>query len=172
MSDQTEREARYAARIADPNAYLPRLPNEHIASWTARAVIAIADQEQAELRAALFADVAATLNDRADMWQHEFGSPNGRLVTEWRNMANAYRTYAEGVGVPGVETLRRKRDEARAERDAAQERLRAVEALADEWVWLYENTSGNASLDTCVGELRTALGSPVESDAEDEGGAS
>ena len=60
----------------------------------------------------VWAAAAAILNDRAQMWQDD---RRPVLAEECRGMANAFRTYAEGVGVPSIDTLRRRRDEARAE---------------------------------------------------------
>ena len=120
MSEQTEREARYATAIHDATCSGEDdcYGDDETEGAQARAVIAVADQEWAELTARVRELEAALQQSRDD---HQ----------------------------------------------GAAEKLRAVKALADEWVWLYENTSGNASLDTCVGELRTALAPPAESDAED-----
>ena len=66
-------------------------------------------------RQMIFADVAALMNDRAQMWEDD---NRPVLARESRDLANAFRTYAEGVGVPSMETLRKKRRAAEAERDA------------------------------------------------------
>ena len=70
------------------------------------------NEREAELRAQWWADVAALMNDRADMWEQEGNRPCE--TRECRGLANAFRTYAEGVGIPQMDTLRRKRREAEA----------------------------------------------------------
>lgn len=76
--------------------------------------------ETEDVRAEVFADVAATLNWHADVWQEDGSDPC--RVRICREFANAYRTYAEGVGVPSIDNLRRKRNEA----EAALARVRAL----------------------------------------------
>jgi hypothetical protein len=113
------------------NRYAEALAERHIAlrgpsfKDLARAVMAVADAEQAELRAQWWADVCALLNDRADMWETD---NRPVLVSELRGLANAFRTYAEGVGIPSMVSLRGKRHAAEARAVAAEaevERLRA-----------------------------------------------
>jgi predicted RNase H-like nuclease (RuvC/YqgF family) len=79
--------------------------------------------ERLQARRDTWADIAATLNDRAVMWEQE-----GRqtLAQECKGMANACRTYAEGVGVPSVDSLRQKRREAQARYDALVADLREL----------------------------------------------
>ena len=68
-----------------------------------------------------YAEVAATLNHHADVWEADGTDPcRVRLAREW---ANAYRTYAEGVGVPSIQTLREKRDAALAEVERLKEQI-------------------------------------------------
>ena len=138
MSDQTQREAKWARAVwvamesEWPSAGFDSRLRTAISRAVARAVIALADQEQAELRARL-----ATVGDQAN-----------RLA----------------------ETL----TEETAKRRAAQERLRAVEALA--WVTQdicdcesFKGKQGAHRPECPVAVLQAALASPVESDAE--GGA-
>lgn len=70
----------------------------------------------------VWADVAALLNYRADMWEAEGDRPCE--ARECRMLANAYRTYAEGVGIPSMQSLREKRW-------AAEAALARVAALGD-----------------------------------------
>lgn len=77
-----------------------------------------------------WAIAAATLNDRADMWEREGNRPCE--MQECRNLANAFRTYAEGVGVPSHQSLRERRDEARAQRDEALTLLAELRASKEE----------------------------------------
>jgi hypothetical protein len=119
MSDQTEREARYSESVC---AHHCRVPHETVKALVAvhgteaRAVIALADQEQAD------------------------------LTTRVRELEAA---------------LQQSRDD----HQGAVEKLRAVEALADEgWHPQSVNTREDVVL---TSHLRAALASPVESDAED-----
>ena len=83
-------------------------------------------EEQERVRAETWADIAAVLNDRAQMWQ----DANRRvLAEECRGMANACRTYAEGVGIPSIDSLRAKRRAA----EAAVERVRALHRESGGW---------------------------------------
>ena len=75
-----------------------------------------------QLRQEIFADVAAMLNDRVVMYEKDPKRVWPCEIAELKMLANAFTTYAQGVGVPSIETLRRKRDEAREDRD----RLRKV----------------------------------------------
>lgn len=76
-----------------------------------------------------WAIAAATLNDHADVWEADGSDPC--RVRICREMANVFRTYAEGVGIPSHQTMREKRDEARAERDKRQAALDRVLELID-----------------------------------------
>jgi DnaJ-domain-containing protein 1 len=119
MSDQTEREERYEAAIDNATEgndcdYQPH--GCHCHTCAARAVIALADQEQEALQARVRELEAALQQSRDD---HQ----------------------------------------------GAVEKLRAVEALADEgWHPQSVNTREDVVL---TSHLRAALASPVESDAED-----
>jgi hypothetical protein len=86
-------------------------------------------EKLANARRDTWADIAATLNDRAVMWEQE-----GRrmLAEECKGMANACRTYAEGVGVPAIDSLRRKRRAAEARLDALVADLRWLADDMDE----------------------------------------
>ena len=110
-------------------------------------------------RQMIFADVAALMNDRAQMWEDD---NRPVLARESRDLANAFRTYAEGVGVPSMETLRKKRRAAEAERDALRaevERLRKPTVAA---VMGYELGAGDlehaearvAELEATVAKVR------------------
>jgi uncharacterized protein YhaN len=122
----------WAARAEAAEAEIERLRGEVAEAKAARdrwrnEVDYAAAGERLQARRDTWADIAATLNDRAVMWEQE-----GRrtLAQECKGMANACRTYAEGVGVPSVDSLRQKRREAQARLDALVADLRG---LADEW---------------------------------------
>lgn len=124
----SDRENRYAELIG--RLYLQTSGGGvHSIEDIARAVMAVADEERAADRAEVFADVAALMNDRAAMWWASDHPGRGPKASECQNLANAFRTYAEGVGVPSMDTLRRKRREAEARLDALVADLRG---LADE----------------------------------------
>ncbi|HKU52097.1 MAG TPA: hypothetical protein VJQ25_06500 [Nitrospira sp.] len=65
-----------------------------------------------QTRHLIYAEISEMLNNHADIWEEDGSDPcRVRICREW---ANVYRTYAEGVGVPSIVTLRKNRDKARA----------------------------------------------------------
>jgi hypothetical protein len=81
----------------------------------------------ADARRQTWADAAATLNDHADVWEPDGTDPC--RVRICREMANAFRTYAEGVGLPAIDSLREKRRAA----EATVARVKALHTESGGW---------------------------------------
>ena len=105
-------------------------------------------------KAQAWADMAATLNDRADMLEHEGNHPCE--VRECRMLANAYRTYAEGVGVPAIETLRKKILEAGAALTGLQDEAARLRAMCVPLTDLVQELGmARQNLETAQAEVRS-----------------
>jgi hypothetical protein len=120
------------------------------------------DPVRAEIRKEVYAEVSATLNDRVVMFERE-GERLGRHypceIHELKMLANAYRTYAEGVGIPAMVTLRANLAAAREDRKKLKRLVKQVVLLRvygegspeseplyatwDRWEKMVENTLRN-----------------------------
>lgn len=161
---EVEREVRYAETIKDATLGSPHGDDDRL---RARAVIALADAEKAELQA----EVERLRDDRAeyerwrDKWISDMDALDVRIAREEDRAESAEARVRE---------LEAALQQSRDDHQGAVEKLRAVEALVQEWYAEKgadtDEGRGFASASRlCADELSVALASPVESDAEAEG---